>query len=527
MSSLQHHLDLLRDRNRRLQGTRIVDLLGAEPRRLERFSAGVAGLHVDFSRHLLDREALELLLGLADAARLEVGRQRLLTGAVVNDSEGRGADHARLRDQGAEATLVQLERIVSPLREGRWRGASGEVIDHLVNIGIGGSDLGPRLVVDALASADDPVRVDFLANIDGEAVEAVLRDRDPARTAFCVTSKSFGTEETRSNALGARAWLRERLGTDEVGDHFVAITSRVGRARDFGVNADRILPMDDEIGGRFSLWSCVGLPIAAAVGLDAFGELLRGGRAMDRHFAERPFATNLPVLLALLGIWYRNVAGVGTWAVVPYDRRLRLLPAWLQQLDMESCGKRVDRQGRAVDHATGAVVWGGEGTKGQHAFFQWLHQGTDPTPVDLIAAATPRHDREDHHRKLLANLVGQATALMLGRDEGTTRDKLRADGLDDAAIDALAPHCTFPGNRPSTVMIVDALTPRTLGSLLALHEHRVFCQGWLWGINPFDQWGVELGKTLATTFDETLADGSLPDGVDPATADLLQRLRRP
>jgi glucose-6-phosphate isomerase len=519
--------DLLQKCHNNLSGQTMAGLFAVDSQRAQRFSLQVDGLFVDFSRHRVDEAAMAALRRLATAAGLESARQALATGGVVNVTEHRSAGHIGLRARDRANTLAQLAPIAESLEQRQWLGATGQAIECLVNIGIGGSDLGPRLVVDALPHhRSGRVRVRFLANLDGESIDAMLAGLDAGTTAFCVTSKSFSTEETRINALSARDWLQQQLGCEQVGQHFVAVTGRPDRASEFGLTADRILPLDDEIGGRFSLWSCVGLPIAAAIGLSAFEELLDGAAAMDQHFFETPFETNLPVTLALLGIWYRNIEACGSHAVVPYDRRLRLLVPFLQQLDMESCGKRVGRDGEPLTRSSGAVCWGGEGTKVQHAFFQWLHQSTDTVPVDLIAVETPDHDHPDHHRRVLANLVGQATALMRGRDRAATEKALIAEGRDEQTAHQLAPHCQFPGDQPSTITLLDRLSPRTLGNLLALHEHRVFAQGWIWGINPFDQWGVELGKGLAAEFERALRGETLDTELDAAALQLLQRLRQ-
>ncbi len=528
LESLRTHASSLAERS-------LEDLFSAEEDRLNRMTVEVDGLYVDFSRHRIDRTALDALLAYGEACGLSAAAADLLDGSPLNVTEGRAALHSALRsDAGrtetartahAEANSARqlMFDLVERVHDGRFTGITGKPIRQVVSIGIGGSDLGPRLAVAALGSSErSKLPVHFAANVDGHALAALLPTLDPETTLWCVISKSFSTRETLLNATTARQWMADQLGVDasRAGAQFVAVTSRTDRAEEFGIRADAVLPMWDWVGGRYSVWSTVGLPVALALGPAAFDDLLAGAAAMDHHFREAEPARNLPMLLALVGFWHRSVCGVPAYTTVPYDERLALLGEYLQQLDMESNGKRITRDGQPVDGATGPACWGGVGTNSQHAYFQWLHQGTDPTPVDFIGIAQPDHAFDEHHRELLANLVGQGWALMRGRGESETADAL---GLDDPA---LVRQGVFPGNRPSTTILLDRLTPRALGSLLALYEHKIFCQGWLWQINSFDQWGVELGKTLAKRVAPWLT-GTEPDAdVDPSTRALIERLRR-
>jgi len=410
-------------------------------------------------------------------------------------------------------------------------GSEGAITD-IVNIGIGGSDLGPQMVVPALDAWCHPgLRLHFVSNIDGHDITPVLRRLDPRRTLFIIASKTFTTQETMANAAVARQWFLnsvDDVDESEIARHFVATTTNVKAAAEFGIGTT--FGFWDWVGGRYSLWSAIGLPVAIAIGADNFRALLAGAHAMDRHFAEAPLAKNLPVLLGLLDVWYRNFHGFGSRSVAPYHQGLRRLPAYLQQLEMESNGKRVDLAGETLPFATSAVVWGEPGTNGQHAYFQMLHQGTDVIPVEFIAVKTPTHQHPELHSKLLANCLAQSQALMLGK----TLDAAAAERAPTASAtldrEVLARHRTFPGNRPSTTFVIDQLTPHALGALLAMYEHRVFTSGALWGINSFDQWGVELGKALAGELLPRLADPArLGDtqGLDASTAGLLQRLTKP
>jgi len=479
----------------------------------------------DLSKNHLDTATLKFLLDLARECGLESRRDAMFAGEPINATEGRAVLHTALRaprGQGLFSNEVHavLDAMLAYAEGVRDSATSG--IRHIVNIGIGGSDLGPQMVVPALdAYAHPALTLHFVSNVDGHDITRVLRRLQPADTLFIVASKTFTTQETMANAQAARDWFIGQGGSD-VAKHFVATTTHVEAAARFGIRTT--FGFWDWVGGRYSLWSAIGLPIAIAIGADNFRALLAGAHAMDRHFASAPLQRNLPALLGLLDLWYRNFHGRSSRSVAPYHQGLARLPAYLQQLEMESNGKRVDSAGQALPFATSPVVWGEPGTNGQHAYFQMLHQGSDVIPVEFLAVKTPAHALADQHAKLLANCLAQSQALMLGKtaDEALNEAPPTASKTIDART--LAAHRSFPGNRPSTTLVLDALTPRSLGALIALYEHRVFVSGALWGINSFDQWGVELGKALAGQLLPRLASGDTA-GLDGSTAALLERLR--
>ncbi len=480
----------------------------------------------DLSKNRLDTATLKFLLDLARECGLEAQRDAMFSGAPINATEGRAVLHTALRaprGQGLHSDDVHTVLDASLAYVERVRDTAASGFRHVVNIGIGGSDLGPQMVVPALDAYGHPeLTLHFVSNVDGHDITRVLHRLDPADTLFIVASKTFTTQETMANAQAARDWFVAKGGTD-VAKHFVATTTNVEAAARFGITTT--FGFWDWVGGRYSLWSAIGLPIALAIGADNFRALLAGAHAMDRHFETAPLERNLPALLGLLDLWYRNFHGFTSRSVAPYHQGLARLPAYLQQLEMESNGKRVDMAGQALPFATSPVVWGEAGTNGQHAYFQMLHQGTDVIPVEFIAVKTPAHSLADQHAKLLANCLAQSQALMLGK---TAAEALaEAPPTASKTIDAqtLAAHRSFPGNRPSTTLVLDALTPRSLGALISLYEHRVFVSGALWGINSFDQWGVELGKALCNQLLPRLASGDTT-GLDGSTAALLSRLRR-
>ena len=479
----------------------------------------------DLSKNRLDTATLKFLLELARECGLEAHRDAMFAGAPINATEGRAVLHTALRaprGQGPFSAEVHavLDAMLAFAEQVRDTAASG--IRHVVNIGIGGSDLGPQMVVPALDAYGHPgLTLHFVSNVDGHDITRVLRRLEPADTLFIVASKTFTTQETMANAQAARDWFAAQGGSD-IARHFVATTTNVEAAAQFGITTT--FGFWDWVGGRYSLWSAIGLPIAIAIGAENFRALLAGAHAMDRHFATAPLARNLPVLLGLLDVWYRNFHGFASRSVAPYHQGLARLPAYLQQLEMESNGKRVDMAGDALPFATSPVVWGEPGTNAQHAYFQMLHQGSDVIPVEFIAVKTPAHALAEQHAMLLANCLAQSQALMLGKttDEALAEAAPTAGKLLDART--LAAHRSFPGNRPSTTLVLEALTPRSLGALIALYEHRVFVSGALWGINSFDQWGVELGKALCKQLLPRLASGDSA-GLDGSTAALLRRLR--
>ncbi|MDE0451996.1 MAG: glucose-6-phosphate isomerase [Gammaproteobacteria bacterium] len=473
------------------------------------------GLLMDFSRQRIDQDIIDALIALAQESDLPSAIEDLFEGATVNASERRAALHTAIRAPHHErpdgvADVIEAEQarmldVARHVREGDWRGATGKPFSTVVHIGIGGSRLGPELVVNALGGDFD---IRFLSNVDGNAAIRAFADLDPNETLIVVASKSFGTLETLTNARYARSWLLERTGDENaVARHFVAVTANIEAARRFGIPADRCLPIWDWIGGRYSLWSAVGLPIAIALGETGFRELLGGAHHMDHHFRTSPSAQNLPLMLALLGIWNNNFLDASTHAVLVYDHRLAILPQFLQQLEMESSGKSVTNDGSPSRIDTAPVIWGGEETDGQHAFHQLLHQGTRAFSADFVAVANPGHDLADQHRWLLANCLGQGEALLTG-----------------APSPADAPHQAVAGNHPSTTLLLDRLDSRRLGMLIALYEHKVFCQSVIWGINPFDQWGVELGKQLARRVYDALGV-STDDTIDESTASLVDVLK--
>ncbi len=517
---------------------RIEALFAAEPARLDRLVVEAPELLIDLSKQPWSLADLDLAVDLARVGGVEAARDRLFAGEEVNPSEGRAALHAALRaplggdfkakgepvSAEIDATRKAIAALALGVRSGAKRGATGQPFSAIVHIGIGGSDFGPRLVWEALRPLSPQIDLRFAANVDPADIALALDGLDPAQTLVVVVSKTFTTQETIANAEVARAWLRGALGA--AGDsHLLAVSASPAVAQAFGVPADQIFGFRDWVGGRYSVWSAVGLSCALALGAEVFEDFLAGAYAMDRHFREAPLERNAPVLLALAHIFNRNGLGRPMRAVVPYAQRLRLLPNFLQQQEMESNGKQVDIHGRPVARGTAAAVFGDAGANVQHAFFQLMHQGTDIIPLDIIAVGEASEGEAANQTKLLANAIAQAEALMVGKAEQVVRDELNAQGMDPAAIDVLAPQKTFPGNRPSSFILLDRLTPAALGALIALYEHKTFVEGVLWNINSFDQWGVELGKTLASRVLKEL-EGAAPERHDPSTAALVARLRR-
>jgi glucose-6-phosphate isomerase len=501
------------------------EAFATDAQRFDSLSFEAAGVFADLSKNLIDRTVMAALADLARECRIEQRRDAMFAGAAINATENRAVLHTALRApresalHGEEVHEV-LERMLAFAERVRDTRASG--IRHIVNIGIGGSDLGPQMVVPALeAWCQRDLTLHFVSNVDGHDIDSALRGLQPSATLFVIASKTFTTQETMSNARIARDWFVANGGTD-TRRHFVAATTNIKAAAEFGI--DTTFGFWDWVGGRYSLWSAIGLPIALAIGAQNFRDLLGGAQAMDRHFRESPIERNLPIQLGLLDVWYRNFHGFTSRSIAPYHQGLRRLPAYLQQLEMESNGKRVDMDGELLPFATSPVIWGEAGTNGQHAYFQMLHQGSDVIPVEFILERDPAHAHADAHRKLLANGLAQAQALMLGRSAAEAiRDKVpTASALMDAEV--LARHRTFPGNRPSSTFLIDRLTPAALGALVAMYEHRVFVSGALWNINSFDQWGVELGKMLCNDLLPRFDSGDT-DGLDGSTAGLLKRLR--
>lgn len=477
------------------------DLFNADPQRFKRFSLEACGLLLDYSKNLIVPETLDLLRALAHECGLQDQIRDLLAGKRVNTTEKRAAWHTALRAGDAAPrevrnTLNAMRKLATALRDGKINGASGRAITDVVSLGIGGSVLGPALAAAACAPDAASPRLHFI-HTPGESLDRLLATLDAATTLFIVQSKSFSTHETLLNAQAARAWLT-RSGTTDHGAHFAAVTAQAAAAQAFGVPQGRIFPMWDWVGGRYSLWSAVGLPAMIAMGGEAFDALLAGAADMDAHFASAPFEKNMAVLLALIGLWHTNFFAMASRAVIPYQPGLGLLPAWLQQLEMESLGKSVSRRGKTLRQDTGPVLWGSAGTEGQHAYFQLLHQGTRPVPVDFITSCSPRsEDAGQTHAVMLSNCFAQSALLMCGVTVAETEQALLQQGFSAREAARLAPHQALPGNRPSNTLLLPVLDPRSLGALLALYEHRTFVQSAIWDINAFDQWGVEHGKRLA------------------------------
>ena len=524
------------------------DLFESDENRFAGFSCASGDILLDYSKNRITRESIDLLLELAEEAGVFRLREEMFAGRKINSTEDRAVLHVALRNRSGNPVEVEgqdgdvmedVDRVLAKMREfcdaihGRqWRGYTDSEITDIVSIGIGGSAQGPLMVTEALKPYARPgVKVHFVSNVDGTDVVETLKDLDAESTLFVVVSKTFTTEETLANALSARAWFLERVGdTEAVARHFVAVSVNEEAVPEFGIDPANMFEFWDWVGGRYSIWGAVGLPIALSIGMDNFEAMLSGAHEMDLHFQEAEPGENIPLLLGLLGIWYNNFFGTHTHAVLPYDQYLRHLPAHLQQLDMESCGKSVPAEGKPVEGDTGAVLWGGAGTDGQHAYFQLLHQGTRLVPADFIAAAESQNPLGEHHLKLLANFFAQTEALMLGRTEDEARQDLLAEveqgRLGAERVEELLPHKGFPGNRPSNSIFVRRLDPRTLGALLAMYEHKVFVQGCIWGINPYDQWGVVLGKTLAARILEEIQDESDVSSHDASTNSLINHYKK-
>jgi len=511
----------------------LLELFKEDSKRTAWLSQETEGIFFDWSKHRVTPQVMEALFELAEEADWQDGVRQLYGGSKINQTESRAVLHMALRGEEEDPFQVDGEPVMAEVLATRNRMLTfadevrqTEGITDVVNIGIGGSDLGPLMVTKALrAAGKGGPQLHFVSNVDGAHLESVLDQVKPEQTLFIVVSKTFTTQETMANAEAARDWLVEHRGVEAIGDHFAAVSTNVPAAENFGVLPNRIFGFADWVGGRYSLWGPVGLAIACSVGGEAFRELLAGARGMDRHFAEAAARNNAPLISALLGIWYREYLGFPTHVVLPYAQDLDRFPAYLQQADMESNGKYVGRDGHPVQHATGPVVWGEAGTNGQHAFYQLLHQGTTVHPADIIAVKTPMSKFVDHHRKLLANAIAQAEALMCGRSREQVEEEMESNGVARDVVNQIAPHRVFAGNRPSTFMLLDALSPRSLGALIAFYEHRIFMQGLLWNVCSFDQWGVELGKVLAKN---VISDWSeSPSGVvhDSSTAALILMLK--
>ena len=528
----------LRAEAARLGQRSLRDLFEADANRFGVHSYRLNDLLIDFSKEKMDMGAWAALLRLAHARGVEARRDAMFAGEAINETEGRAAFHAALRGGAGpdaavdgrpvmaevEETLDRFLDFAEAVRTGAYGTVNGGQFTDVVNIGIGGSDLGPAMACRALRPDADGPEMHFISNVDGAHATDILARLDPTTTLIVVASKTFTTLETMTNARAARDWLATALG-EEAGTHIAAVSSNVEGAGAFGVAPERVFGFWDWVGGRYSIWSAIGLPLAIAIGADDFRAFLKGAADMDEHFRTTPMAENLPVLLALAGIWRRNLMNWPTVALIPYDQRLEFFAAYVQQLDMESNGKSVTADGAAPRGATGPVIWGEPGTNSQHSFFQHLHQGTDVIPVDFLIARHAREDLGDHHALLVANCLAQSRALAFGRTGDEAAEGMRARGMEEAEVRRLTPHRTFPGDRPSTTIVYDRLDPYALGRLIALFEHKVFVQGAIWGVNSYDQWGVELGKDLAIALIPMVKGEAGVEGVDGSTAGLLAEMR--
>jgi glucose-6-phosphate isomerase len=519
------------------RGVHLRDLFAADAQRFSSLSARWNDWLLDYSKQRISTGTMKQLHELWRAADVSGWIARMRAGDAINHSEGRAALHIALRQPAGKGPILHAGRDVMPAVLGEldkmqrfaaqihgrhWRGATGEPITDIVNIGIGGSDLGPRMATQALAAFRHPeLKVHYVANLDGADLATVLAGLQPRTTLFIIASKTFTTQETMQNAASARSWLVEALGEAAVVRHFVAVSTNLAEVARFGIDPDNAFAFWDWVGGRYSLWSTIGLPLVLAVGFDNFRQLLAGAHAMDEHFFSAPVAENLPGLLALLEIWNTNFLGADTRALLPYSQSLALLPRYLQQLEMESNGKQVDRQGLPLECATAPVLWGEAGTNGQHAFYQLIHQGGRLIPCEFIACRQPDFALPGHHEKLLANCFAQSEALMRGKTLAETTTELTASGMAAEQVNVLAPYRSFPGNQPSTTLLLPRLDPFNLGALLALYEHKVFVQSVIWDINPFDQWGVEYGKQLASRLLPIIEGKTSAAGLDSSTAGLI------
>ncbi|MDK4574577.1 glucose-6-phosphate isomerase [Kingella kingae] len=523
------------------QNSHMRDLFEQDPERAQRYWLQVGGISVDYSKNRINDQILADLIELAKQAGLPERMKQMFGGEKINQTENRAVLHIALRNRSNRKIEVDGEDVMPKVnvvlrkmgdfthavRSGEWLGYTNQVITDVVNIGIGGSDLGPLMMCTALKSFGHPrLKMHFVSNVDGAQMRDVLEQVHPETTLFIIASKTFTTQETLTNAHTAREWFLQEASEQDIAKHFVALSTNTKAVAEFGIDTDHMFEFWDWVGGRYSLWSAIGLPIMLYLGEQNFIELLEGAHLMDEHFINTPLEQNLPALMGLLGVWYINFYGAGSHVIAPYNQHLHRLPKYIQQLDMESNGKQVQMNGTAVPTDTGPIIWGETGINGQHAFFQLLHQGTHVTPIDLIASLEKRSNLPGHHEILLSNVFAQAEAFMRGKTPDEARAELQAQGLPADKIEALVPHKTFSGNRPTNMILLDKLTPRNMGSLIALYEHKVFVQGVIWGINSFDQWGVELGKQLAKTILAELTGDAEPQQHDASTARLIRLYRQ-
>ena len=511
-------------------------LFDRDPKRFDTYSIRVGELLLDYSKNRITEETMRLLTNLAVESEVTESTKSMFRGDKINFTESRAVLHTALRNRsnspvfvddedimpGINAVLEKMRVFSDSVRNGVWKGYTGKAITDVVNIGIGGSDLGPVMVTEALIPYAGRLKAHFISNVDGSQITDALAQLNPETTLFLVASKTFTTQETMINAHQARSWLLASANDEKaVAKHFVALSTNSNAVEAFGIDPDNMFEFWDWVGGRYSLWSAIGLSIALYIGMDHFEQMLTGAHEMDQHFQSAPLEKNMPVVMALLGIWYHNFYGADSYAVFPYDEHLHRLPAYLQQADMESNGKRITKEGEVADYATGSIVWGEPGTNGQHAFFQLLHQGAPLIPADFLTGVNPHHPLDEQQNVLFANYIAQTEALMRGRCEEETRQELIAEGYPPDEVDRLALHKVFPGNKPSNSLLYKQLTPHMLGTLVALYEHKIFVQGVIWRINSYDQWGVELGKQLATNIQGELSRCEISSDHDSSTAGLL------
>jgi len=532
----------LADHLEQIKSAHMRDLFAEDRGRFDRFSLKFNDILVDFSKNRITGETLRLLLGLAEECGVAEAAEKMFTGERINETENRPVLHVALRNTAGTPILVdgrdvmpevnavldRMQDFSERLISGQWRGHSGRRITDIVNIGIGGSDLGPVMVCEALRPyAQNGLRPHFVSNVDGTHITETLKALDPATTLFMIASKTFTTQETMTNARTARRWLLEKA-TDPsaVARHFVAISTNSEAVRAFGIDVDNMFVFWDWVGGRYSLWSAIGLSIVCTIGFDNFHRLLQGAFEMDRHFRTAPLEENIPVILALLSIWYTNFFGAETEALLPYDQYMHRFPAYMQQACMESNGKSVDRSGRPLGYQSGPIIWGEPGTNGQHSFYQLIHRGTKLIPADFLAPAVSHNPVGEHHNILLSNFFAQTEALLNGKTREEVIAELKSSGMADDAIERLWPFKVFDGNRPTNSILFRKLTPETLGSLIAMYEHKIFVQGVIWNIFSFDQWGVELGKQLAVTIQPELADDRPVGGHDASTNGLINAFKK-
>ena len=521
------------------KNNRIQDHFQNDPNRFEQFSIRWEDFLVDFSKNRLSKETLTLLEELANEVDLKGAMEAYFGGEAINQTEGRAVLHTALRAPETaqiyangldvvpevHAIKAKIRSFCDAVINGEHKGFTGKAITHVINIGIGGSDLGPAMVTEALEYYKNHLNVQFVSNVEGDHVREVMKTLDPETTLFVIVSKTFTTQETLSNATTIRQWFLTHAPEDAVAQHFVAVSTNLEKIAEFGIHPDNVFPMKDWVGGRFSLWSAVGLSIALAVGPDHFDALLAGAHKMDKHFKSADFQENIPVVLALISVWYNNFWEAESEAIIPYTQYLRNLPAYLQQGIMESNGKGVDRNGETIDYQTGTIIWGGSGTNAQHAFFQHIHQGTKLIPADFIGFKTSLYGEEEHQNKLMANFIAQTEALMRGKTHAEAESELKSKGLAQDEIDTLIPFKVFEGNQPTNTLLIDTLTPESVGKLIAMYEQKIFVQGILWNIFSYDQWGVELGKQLANTILNDLTGDEIT-AHDPSTTALLSYLKK-